>query len=228
MSVWGRVRVLDIDMQPLNERVYNLLVRAMLLGWGFFNVVYELEMRTGPPLVARIQWNFKADVISSSWAVEKISREVAVLKLLHRVSPQVPAPRVLACNSTILLITFVKSLTTSFVGIFNVRLPSIGYIETLTPGGLPIIGSILPIRTLAISAIPRDDHTMFVPVLVHMDLRSKNTMVKDATVSGIVDWELQHIRNSYVTMPLTTLNTEYNLVQCQLKSVGHWRITLLP
>ncbi|KAF8509159.1 hypothetical protein BU17DRAFT_99150 [Hysterangium stoloniferum] len=220
-------------------------------------------MRTGPPLVARIQWNFKAHVISSSWAVEKISREVAVLKLLHRVSPQVPAPRVLACdfefNNTVGApfmimnrlygenqwmawpklsgddrITFVKSLATSFVGIFNVRLPSIGSIETLTPGGLPIIGSILPymtllpikpcatleqyitlqldhafaqphdqalydfslpdlfdrIRTLAISAIPRDDHTMFVLVLVHMDLRSKNIMVKDATVSGIVDWEI--------------------------------------
>ncbi|KAF8508149.1 hypothetical protein BU17DRAFT_100003 [Hysterangium stoloniferum] len=131
-------------------------------------------------------------------------------------------------------ITFVKSLATSFVGIFNVRLPSIGSTETLTPGGLPIIGSILPymtllpiepcatleqyitpqldhafaqphdqalydfslpdlfdrIRTLAISAIPRDDHTMFVPVLVHMDLRSKNIMVKDATLSGIVDWEI--------------------------------------
>ncbi|KAF8520600.1 kinase-like domain-containing protein [Hysterangium stoloniferum] len=256
----------DIDMQPLNEGVYNLLgrevVRAILLGRGSFNVVYELEMRTGPPLVARIQWNFKADAISSCWAVEKISREVAVLKLLHRVSPQIPAPRVLACDfdfkntvgAPFMImsrlygedqwmawpklsgddrVTFVKSLATSFVGIFNVRLPSIGSVETLTPGGLPIIGSILPymtllpiecatleqyitrqldhafaqphdqalydfslpdlfdrIRTLAISAIPRDDHTMLVPVLVHMDLRSKNIMVKDATVSGIVDWEI--------------------------------------
>ncbi|KAF8500127.1 hypothetical protein BU17DRAFT_72122 [Hysterangium stoloniferum] len=174
----------DIDMQPLNERVYNLfgreVVHAMLLGWGF---------------------NFKADAISSSRAVEKISREVAVLKLLHRVSPQVPASRVLACD-----FYFNNTVGAPFMIMNRLygenqwmawpklsgddKLPSIGSIETLTPGGLPIIGSILPIRTLAISAIPRDDHTMFVPVLVHMDLRSKNIMVKDATVSGIVDWEI--------------------------------------
>ncbi|KAF8520647.1 kinase-like domain-containing protein [Hysterangium stoloniferum] len=257
----------DVDMQPLNEAVYNLLgrevVHAMLLGWGFFNVVYELEMRTGPPLVFRIQWNFKADPISSSWAVKKISREVAILELLQRVSPQVPAPRVhasdFALNNSVGApfmimnrlygegqwmawpklsaderITFVKSLVTSFVGIFNVCLPSIGSLETLTPDGLPIIGSILPhmtllpiepcatleqyitlqldhafahthdqalydfslpdlldrIRTLGISMIPRHDPAMLVPVLVHMDLNNQNIMVKNATVSGIVDWEI--------------------------------------
>ena len=58
-------------------------------------------MRTGPPLVARIQWNFKADPVSSSWAVEKMSREIAVLELVQRVSPHVPVPRVLACDCTL-------------------------------------------------------------------------------------------------------------------------------
>ncbi|KAF8520612.1 hypothetical protein BU17DRAFT_88806 [Hysterangium stoloniferum] len=90
----------DIDPQPLIEAVYNLLgaetVRARLLGRGFFNVVYEFDMKTGPPLVSRIQWNFKADPVLSTWVVEKMTREVAVLELLQRVSPQVPAPRVLA------------------------------------------------------------------------------------------------------------------------------------
>ncbi|KAF8500124.1 kinase-like domain-containing protein [Hysterangium stoloniferum] len=255
----------DIDMQPLIEAVYNLLpaevVQSMLIGRGFFNVVYELEMKTGPPLVARIQWNYKTDPVSSSWVVEKMSREVAVLELLKSVSPQVPAPRVLACdfafnNSvgapfTIMnrlygedlwmswpkrsaedRITFVKSLASSFVGIFNVRLPSIGSLQKLTADDLPVIGSILPhiilvpmepcatleqqvdppydafaqphdqtlynfslpdlfgrIRTLAIAVIPRDDPAMLVPVLVYVDLNKRNIMVKDGTVSGILDWE---------------------------------------
>ncbi|KAF8508144.1 hypothetical protein BU17DRAFT_70908 [Hysterangium stoloniferum] len=202
----------DIDMQPLIEAVYNFfraeVVKTMLLGRGFFNVVYELEMKTGPPLVARIQWNFKTHTVSSSWVVEKMSREVAVLELLKS-------------------ITFVKSLASSFVGIFNVRLPSIGSLQKLTADGLPVIGSILPhnlgaygamryartandafaqphdqtlynfslpdlfgrIRTLAIAVIPRDDPAMLVPVLVHVDLNNRNIMVKDGTVSGILDWE---------------------------------------
>ncbi|KAF8511664.1 hypothetical protein BU17DRAFT_69544 [Hysterangium stoloniferum] len=237
----------DVDMQALNQGVYNLLGGE---------VVYELEMRTGIPLVIRIQWSFKADPISSSWAVKKISREVAVLKLLQCVSPQVPAPRVhtsdFALKNTVgapfmimnrlygegqwmawpklsaddrWQITFVKSLATSLVGIFNVCLPSIGSLETLTPDGLPIIASILPhmtllpteqcatleqIRTLGISVIPRP--AMLVPVLVHMDLNNQNIMVKDSTVSGIVDWVGQGIPISYVTMPLMTLSTAYNLV----------------
>jgi aminoglycoside phosphotransferase (APT) family kinase protein len=55
-------------------------------------------MTNGPPLVAKINWNHKTDPVSIGWQVEKMSREVAVLKLLESVNPQVPAPRVLACD----------------------------------------------------------------------------------------------------------------------------------
>ncbi|KAF8493531.1 hypothetical protein BU17DRAFT_65323 [Hysterangium stoloniferum] len=253
----------DIDTQPLIEAVYNLLGAETKCRLFALHKVYEFDMKTGPPLVARIQWNFKADPVSSTWVVEKMTREVAVLELLQRVSPQVPAPRVLAFdfafnNSvgapfTIMnrlygedlwmawptlsaddRITFVKSLASSFVGIFNVRLPSIGSLEKLTPDGVPVIGSILPhlislpmepcetlyqyvtrqldhtcarpqdetlydfplpdlfdrIRSLAIREIPQDDPSMLVPVLVHVDMNNRNIMVKDATVSGILDWEI--------------------------------------
>jgi len=46
------------------------------------------------------------------------------------------------------------------------------------------------IHTLAISVIPRDDPAMLIPVLVHLDLNNRNIMIKDATVSGILDWEV--------------------------------------
>ncbi|KAF8520620.1 hypothetical protein BU17DRAFT_65312 [Hysterangium stoloniferum] len=154
----------DIDMQPLIEAVYNLLraevVKTMLLGRGFFNVGYELEMKTGPPLVTRIQWNFKTDPVSSSWVVEKMSREVAVLELLKSVSPQVPAPRVLPCdfafnNSVGALFTIMNRLygedmwmswpkPSAEDRVYITVMISAGSLQKLTADGLPVIGSILP------------------------------------------------------------------------------------
>ena len=47
------------------------------------------------------------------------------------------------------------------------------------------------VHTLAINVIPRDDPAMLIPVLVHLDSNNRNIMIKDATVSGILDWEVR-------------------------------------
>jgi thiamine kinase-like enzyme len=62
------------------------------------------------------------------------------------------------------------------------------YDQTLYDFSLPDLFD--RVRTLSISEIPRDDPGMLVPVLVHLDLNNRNIMIKDATVSGIVDWEV--------------------------------------
>ncbi|KAF8520575.1 kinase-like domain-containing protein [Hysterangium stoloniferum] len=187
----------DIDPQPLIEAVYNLLgaetVRARLLGRGFFNVVYEFDMKTGPPLVSRIQWNFKADPVLSTWVVEKMTREVAVLELLQRVSPQVPAPRVLAFD-----FAFNNSVGAPFT-IMNrlygedlwMAWPTLSADDRITfVKSLASYFAFLIIRSLEIREILQDDPSMLVPVLVHVDMNNRNIMVKDATVSGILDWEI--------------------------------------
>ncbi|RDB25759.1 hypothetical protein Hypma_006251 [Hypsizygus marmoreus] len=171
-SMYNPFNTKAIDFSPLKEAVYQLLGCRVLaithLGRGYFNTVHELMLDKGPPLVARINYNFKTDEKSKEWAVTRLTREIHVLELVRRISPSVPVPHILAQDldpansigapytimermygedqwkawptlSQLEKIKFISSLAEATVGIFQVSLPSIGTVERLSEDGRPVV-----------------------------------------------------------------------------------------
>ncbi|RDB19662.1 hypothetical protein Hypma_013329 [Hypsizygus marmoreus] len=275
-SVYNPMHTNSIDFAPLKQAVHRLLGLRVLevthLGRGYFNTVHELKVDKGPPLVARINYNFKTDPKSKEWAISRLTREMHVIELVRRVSPSVPIPRILAQdldpeNSisapfTIMermygedqwkawptwsqpeKVKFISSLAEATVGIFQVSLPSIGTVDRLDEDGRPIVipffyhpsgtrtpapcsniddyvtlrldlatklpstqplpdfsvpDLLLRLRSLAKRLIPHDNPTLLQPILVHNDLDVRNIMVKDGTVSAVIDWEMHAVLPAYL------------------------------
>ncbi|KAJ6591679.1 kinase-like domain-containing protein [Mycena vulgaris] len=60
-----------------------------MLGSGIFHMVYTLKLEDTSEFLVRISFNFRTDARSRIWAEAKMTREVAVLRLLHSI-PFVP------------------------------------------------------------------------------------------------------------------------------------------